>query len=96
MNNLFGQLRQQSFLKNTNDAEFVDELSEFLAGLNAVHPFREGNGRAQLSFAHIIAEKALHPLDFARVQQHTFLRGMIESFSGNMAPLKREIRALLI
>jgi cell filamentation protein len=58
-----------------------------LAELNAIHPFREGNGRAQLAFMHLLSVRASHPLDFARLDPTTFLQAMIASFGGDTEPL---------
>ncbi len=48
MNRLFATLRQS--LAAENIEQFVDQATRFLADLNAIHPFREGNGRGQLAF----------------------------------------------
>jgi len=90
----FGSLRQQSFLKRRTFGAFVDGAAVFLTDLNAIHPFREGNGRAQLSFMHQLAIHAGHPLDFTRIRPNEFLQAMIASFAGDMAPLREELFAL--
>src|SRR3546814_2838735 len=58
-------------------------------------PFREGNGRSQLSFTSMLGERAGYPLEFARVRRDTFLPAMIASFAGDLAPLVSELRHLL-
>jgi hypothetical protein len=40
-----------------NSEQFVHQAARFLAELNAIHPFREGNGRAQLAFMSIIGQR---------------------------------------
>lgn len=74
---------------------FINETTRFLGHLNAIHPFREGNGRSQLSFTSMLGERAGYPLDFARVRRDTFLPAMIASFAGDLAPLVSELRHLL-
>ncbi len=54
--------------------------AEFLADLNAIHPFREENGRVQLVVLHKIAARAGHHLDMQRVKQATMIPAMIASF----------------
>jgi cell filamentation protein len=76
--------------------EFVEMAADFLGELNAIHPFREGNGRAQLSFMHLVGKAAAFPFDLARVQRDTFLPAMISSFHGELNPLKGELASLLI
>ncbi|HEY1498060.1 MAG TPA: Fic family protein [Acidobacteriaceae bacterium] len=49
MQRLFGSIDGGIRFLNRAPEEFAAELARFLAELNAIHPFREGNGRAQLS-----------------------------------------------
>lgn len=95
MARLFTRLKNRSYFRSTTRPEFVSEIAEFLGELNAIHPFREGNGRSQLSFVHVIAEQAGHPIELARVQRDTFLRAMIASYSDDLSLLEDEIDDLL-
>lgn len=93
MNRLFGTLKKP--LDAENDEQFVSDAAEFLAELNAIHPFREGNGRTQLTFMSMVSEKAGFPLDFSRVRRASFLPAMIASYAGQLDPLIAEFRGLL-
>jgi cell filamentation protein len=62
--------------------------------LNAIHPFREGNGRSQLSFLHLVGQRAGHPLDLTRINRDTFMPAMIASYLGDNGPLKNELQNL--
>lgn len=95
MKKLFRRLAEASCLPGTEPPAFVAAAANFLAELNAVHPFREGNGRAQLAFLHLIALRAGHPLRLERVQRNTFLPAMIASFDRKLDPLIVELTALL-
>ena len=94
MTRLFARLSGDSFRPETDLAVFATAAAEFLGELNAIHPFREGNGRAQLSFLHLLARRAGHRLDFNRIKPATFMRAMITSFHGDTALLAAEIAAL--
>ncbi|MGC2399959.1 MAG: Fic family protein [Acidobacteriaceae bacterium] len=76
--------------------EFVSLISEFLSELNAIHPFREGNGRAQLAFIGLLGDTFGHPFNFERLDRDGFLPAMVASFSGQMTPLIHELTNLLI
>ncbi|UVO35738.1 Fic family protein [Bradyrhizobium arachidis] len=78
-----------------NAENFLDAAADFLAELNAVHPFREGNGRSQLAFMHLLSRHVGHPLNFDRVDAKTFMPAMIASFHGKNELLKNELRKLL-
>jgi len=53
--------------KGLSPQKFADAAAHLLAELNAIHRFREGNGRSQLSFLILLAERAGHPFDLAKV-----------------------------
>ena len=45
---LYEKLKQDNFLKGEKDIEYVSKkISYYLSEINVIHPFREGNGRAQ-------------------------------------------------
>lgn len=45
MKQLFGVLKQKRHLQMLSLERFANEAAAFLSTLNAIHPFREGNGR---------------------------------------------------
>lgn len=92
---LFGWLRKERYLRGLSDDQFAPRLAHFLAELNAIHAFREGNGRAQLAFAVVVAAQADHRLHLDRLDPATFLAAMIASFAGDEDALAAEIRGLL-
>lgn len=75
--------------------EFIVRADHFLGELNAIHPFREGNGRAQLAFLGLIGNTFGHRLDFQRLRRDTFSPAMVASFSRDMRPLETELHTLL-
>lgn len=91
---LFRSLGDEVFMGGASRTDFIAAVAEFLAELNAIHCFRDGNGRAQLTFMHLVAERAGHPLKLERVKRGTFLPAMIASFNGDLGPLKRELGKL--
>lgn len=95
MERLFAWLRNQGGMDPVNADRFVMISARFLGELNAIHPFREGNGRTQLAFLHLLGLRAGHPFNLAQVQRNTFLPAMIASFDGELGPLREELTALL-
>lgn len=94
MDRLFVSLRRGNFLRELAAEVFAAQSAHFLAELNAIHPFREGNGRTQLTFLALPADQAGRPLDFERLRPDVFLAALIESFTGKEAPLADAIGAL--
>ena len=93
---VFGNLRRDAYFAGWNFDEFAAGAADFLAELNAIHPFREGNGRAQLSFFFLLADKAGHRLDLSRIRPDAFLTAMVASFAGDTRLLVREITRLRV
>jgi cell filamentation protein len=84
---LFGQLAVDRHLRDLSKEKFAEQAAHFLAELNAIHPFREGNGRAQLTFLALLAEQAGHPLNHERLEPKPVIDAMIASFGGDEGPL---------
>jgi cell filamentation protein len=95
MKRLFISLKNRKHLSGLDAGTFAAQAAHFLAELNAIHPFREGNGRAQLSFLVLLAERVGHPLDSRRLVPAQVLDAMIASFSGDERPLSRLITQLI-
>ena len=76
---LLHKLNQENYLNSLSFARFVDRLTYFLTELNVLHPFREGNGRAQREFIRCLALQAGYQLDWGRVEGPKILKAMILS-----------------
>jgi len=94
MRRLFAGLRRERHLKGLPLDRFAEKAAHFLATLNAIHPFREGNGRTQTMFLALLSERVGHPLTLDRLVPDRFLAAMVASFHGNEELLAREIRQL--
>jgi len=94
MKSLFSGLAAKRFLRNLALPAFAQEAADFLATLNAIHPFREGNGRTQTLFLALLADQAGHPLDLEKLSPALFLAAMVRSFQGELTPLREQIEYL--
>lgn len=92
---LFDGLASDNCLKGLSADDFVKKAAAFLTTLNVIHTFREGNGRAQLSFLLLISEYAEHPLDLTQMDSAVMLDAMIDSFFGNEVPLTKIVRDMI-
>src|SRR5258708_7722762 len=95
MKQLFGSLKQAEYFEGWSPEDFALHAAHFLATLNAIHPFREGNGRSQNAFLGVLAARAGHGLEFSRLNETAFRLAMIESFGGSEEPLAGQIRDLI-
>ena len=77
--------------KNTkhDKSQFIDALTNHYADTNALHPFREGNGRAQREFARELCEHFGYTFDLSHTSHKQMLDASIESFNtGDNSKLK--------
>jgi cell filamentation protein len=82
---LFGNLAgeaflRQTFLRQTSGVGFAKRGGFYFAELNAAHPFREGNGRAQREFVRELALQAGFTIDWRQTSQREMIAASRESF----------------
>ena len=77
LDTLADRLRQDGYLRGLPRAEFAERAADVMAWLNAIHPFREGNGRAQRMFMTELAKEAGHGLDFSTISQERMAQASI-------------------
>jgi len=96
MNRHFGQLANDRCLAGLSRLDFARGAAAFMATLNAIHPFREGNGRTMNVFIALLSIQADHPIDVRKIQRRSYLAAMIQSFDGNETPLAALIEDWII
>lgn len=66
---IFDELKDKNFLKDCKDIDsFAKGASELLMEINALHPFREGNGRTQRIFMNELAKNAGYEMDLNLIE----------------------------
>ncbi|MBA2175017.1 Fic family protein [Halobacillus locisalis] len=75
--------------------ELAERLTHYMAELNVLHPFREGNGRSLREFIRCLAMRADYQLDWSAAPKETVLKASIESVS-DPRPLNQVIRQSLM
>jgi cell filamentation protein len=95
MRKLFDGLRGSNYFRGLTSKELSYKAAHFLSELNAIHPFREGNGRTQLALLILLAEQAGHPLILDDLDPSTMLAAMVTSFSGKETRLRQLIARLV-
>lgn len=77
---IFDKLAKEHHLKDLDVENFSVKAAYYLGELNALHPFREGNGRAQREFINHLAHKNGYSIDWTNVSQDDMTQASIESF----------------
>jgi len=95
MSKLFEGLHADDHFRHLSADDFARRAAHFLAELNAIHPFREGNGRAQLTYLTLLAIRAGHRLDLTIMDAPAMLEAMVASFKAGECPLAALIAGLI-
>lgn len=99
----FKNLAAKGNLKGLPRDEFFDRLGNHISELNAIHPFREGNGRTMRAHASQLAREAGHPIKIASIDKETWMAASRQGFTTgdhrglsavlSAAAIRREITA---
>ena len=84
------------YFRGSGPDEFAEGAGPVMGDVNHVHPFREGNGRAQLQYLKQLAARAGHRLDLTRLDPESWLDASRRSNAGDHAAIARCIRQALV
>ncbi len=84
---LLAKLNNENNLAELSRNDFVETSADFYCELNVIHPFRDGNGRAQRIFFEELAINAGFEFAWSQVQRADWLNANIAGFNTNLVPL---------
>lgn len=93
---VFNQLADERHLAGLDEKDFSERVAYYLAEINALHPFRDGNGRSQREFVSLLALKNGYQIEWKRISQEMMIQASIASFCGDTKQLAILIRESLI
>jgi len=94
-NEILRQLNGERHLRGLLREQFAERLTHYYAEINAVHPFREGNGRAQRAFLRQLALDAGHTLAWEHLDSQALVHASQRSFQGDNLPMRELIETVL-
>lgn len=90
LDEIAAKLRDADYLGGLSRDAFAERAADLLAELNAVHPFREGNGRTQRAFVEQLAQAAGHDLDFSVIsKERMIVASMAAHDQTDLGPMRR-------
>lgn len=94
---VFDALAEENYLVGVGDhAEFVDRMAYHLGEVNMLHPFREGNGRAQRQLFREVAAHAGWQVDFNGMDpEENVTASIVAGLAGDHAPLREMLTPLV-
>jgi cell filamentation protein len=85
---VFGRLAAADHLRGRDRDGFLAGLTPLLAEINALHPFREGNGRTQRAFLSQLARDAGFRLSWEGVDRDANIDAARAAADGDLAPMR--------
>lgn len=77
---IFNGLRKEKFLIDYNKDDFIKKIAYYFSEINALHPFREGNGRTQREFIRLLAAYNGYKIKFTNITPDEMIKASEESF----------------
>ena len=71
---VFEKLAEENYLNGLDAAGFSSRAAYYLGEINALHPFRDGNGRAQREFINHLAYRNGYFIEWKNVSQEEMFR----------------------
>ncbi len=88
-NEVFTKLKKEKYFLDYDNDKTLDKLVELFADINALHPFREGNGRTQRLFIESLAKVNGIYLDLTNVSKMDMIIASHESINGKYDKLQK-------
>jgi cell filamentation protein len=92
---IFSNLSSETFLRKTPNEEVANRLSYYFGEINALHPFREGNGRTQRIFIDYLAKSNGFQLDFSKVSKEEMIEASVTSIQSNSVLLDNMFQRII-
>jgi len=80
---IFSGIKKENFLNGLTKYNFVDRLAYYVSEINALHPFREGNGRTQRTFFIKLSNSAGFDIFFDKVDRGLLIYADVMAMNGN-------------
>jgi cell filamentation protein, protein adenylyltransferase len=92
---VFLHLALEKHLQGLPREPFVDRMTHYLAEVNAIHPFREGNGRTQRAIFNQLAKEAGWTIRWRDMDPDENISASIASLRGDNGPLQAMLNRLI-
>jgi cell filamentation protein len=92
---IFGELHDEDCLRGLLRDAFIRRLAHYLGEVNALHPFREGNGRAQRAFFGQLARNAGFTLAWQHLDPVRNVEASAAIMRGDPEPMREMLDALV-
>lgn len=88
-------LKSTDGFKTKDKKQFAHRASVYMADLNFIHPFPEGNGRIQRLFLQNLAQRSGFSLDHQKLKKTTWMEASIDSYNQPVMGEHRKMTAVI-
>lgn len=78
---IFSELKKENYLIGISKLNICNKLAYYLGEINVLHPFREGNGRAQRVMIEYLAQAAGYTVDFSNISNIEMIEASVDAFN---------------
>jgi len=93
---IFNQLAQENYLQGLKEKNLAKRLAYYFGELNALHPFREGNGRTQKLLFSELVRRLGYKLSWKDLSGNDHVIAIKESFWGQNQKLEQAFERILL
>jgi cell filamentation protein len=88
MSSLFAGLERERWLSGLGEQVFMERAAYYVCEINAVHPFREGNGRTIRFYLDVLSARARGDIfDWTLAGEDEYLRACVAGFAEDYGPM---------
>lgn len=95
LSRIFNQLECVDWLNGLPLPEFIRQVADYYCEINVIHPFREGNGRAQRLLFDEVIVNAGFDVDWALIEPGEWAAANAAGYQGDLQPLIELFRRAL-
>lgn len=96
LNTLMDIIQQDTLMKSGRIEDTVEALTYYYSELNAIHPFREGNGRTSRTFLRLLALKHGYDIEWARMEKDENINASIKAINGDTTALRAILTSIVV
>ncbi len=94
-NRLFSDFNKENDLKNLDKTKLCIRLAYYFSELNALDPFRDGNGRTQRLLFEVVISRLGYEVSWKTVTPTEYLQAVIEGYNHKFSKLEVAFKKIL-
>jgi cell filamentation protein len=91
LDRIAADIKNAGYLRGLEPETFAARAADIMAAINAVHAFREGNGRTQRAFMRELGKQAGHDLDFSVISKERMIQASITANEARKPGMMRRL-----